>query len=217
MNFWSMLDESTRQAFRSVADVRNFRSGAVVINEGDRSGWVLVLTAGRVKVVSSTGGGHDAVLGVREPGDIIGEMSAVDGNPRSASVIAVEDVTALFLPAGRFTELMREPAVSAALLKIISGRLRIASLRRAEYADRTTLVRVVALLIELVNRYGVQTADGWLITLRISQQEIAGLVSASREAVSRALRVLRDDGVLSTGRQKLVVHRPEELHRLLSA
>ncbi|GLZ33147.1 cyclic nucleotide-binding protein [Lentzea sp. NBRC 105346] len=217
MNFWDMLLESTRQDFLAQAVERRYKTGKVIINEGDRAGWVLVLTVGRAKVVTSAGGGHDVVLGVREPGDIIGEMAAVDGNPRSASVIAVEDVTALWLPAQRFARLMREPDVSSALLKIISGRLRTANVRRAEYGDRTTFVRLASLLNEIVLRYGVRTRDGVLITLRISQQDLAGLISASREAVARALRELREDGVLTTGRQRMIVHRPEVLEEIVNA
>jgi CRP/FNR family transcriptional regulator, cyclic AMP receptor protein len=213
VHFWNMLGETTKQAIRSAANVRKYKPGAVVINEGERSGWVLVLIAGRVKVVSSTENGYDAVLGVREPGDIIGEMAAVDGNPRSASVIAVDDVTALGLPAGHFARLQREPDVASALLRIISGRLRKASLRRAEYGDRSTAGRLADLLHELVQHYGKPTADGVLITLPVSQQELAGLIGASRETVARVLRELRDEGILTTGRQKIVVHRPDELRR----
>jgi CRP/FNR family cyclic AMP-dependent transcriptional regulator len=214
-NFWSLLDERQRAIVRSRATVRRFEPGTVIIREGDLSRWVIVLTSGRVKVAATAPGGRQAVLAMRGPGDIVGEMAAVDGTPRSATVIAVDRITALWLPFDGFLQLLREhPAISEALLKSTTARLRYANVRRTEFADRPAAARVAALLVDLAERFGVPTREGVLIGLRIGQNDIAGLVSASREAVSRALRTLRTGGVISTGRQRIVIHRLEALRRL---
>lgn len=213
--FWSMLDGVQRDVMRAVAEVRGWPAGAVIFGEGDRSRSVLVLTSGRVKIVAAAPGGHDAVLNVCGPGDIIGEIAAVDGIPRSAAVIALEAVTALWLSADRFTRILdQHPDLSVVLMKVITARLRRADVRRIEFGDRTTSARIAGLLVDFADRYGVAHADGVRIALRISQQDIAGLISASRESVARALRVLREEGVISTGRQRVIVHRMNELRRL---
>lgn len=214
-NFWELLDEKRRDAVRSRATSRRYTPGTVIIREGDWTRWVLVLISGRVKVVTSAPGGHHAVLAMRGPGDVIGEMAAVDATPRSATVIAVDHVTALWLRDDDFVRLLRDhPPIAAALLKSTTARLRWANNRRSEFVDRPAAGRVAVLLVDLAERFGVPTPDGVLIGLRIGQDDIAGLVSASREAVARALRRLRADGVISTGRQRIVIHRLDALRRL---
>lgn len=213
-NLWSLLDDRQRQAIRAGAEVRRFSPGTVIIREGDRAGWVLILTSGRVKIVSAAPGGHDAVLAVRGPGDILGEMAAMDGSPRSASAIAVDPVTALWLSADVFVRILRdEPGISTVLLKIITGRLRYANTRRAEFGDSTAAQRLARLLVDLADRYGTRGPDGTLIALRISQSDLAGLAATSREAVGRTLRTLRSDGVIRTGRQRLVIRDLDGLRR----
>lgn len=187
----------------------------MLISAGARSRWVLVLITGRAKIVASAAGGRDAVLAVRGPGDIIGEMAAVDGAPRSATAMALDPVRALWLSAERFTTLLAaHPGIGTTLLRIITDRLRYANQQRADFADRPTAHRIAAILTELADRYGRSSSEGVVIALRVSQRDLAGLVSASREAVARALRTLREHQVVSTGRQRIVIHRPEELRRL---
>lgn len=213
-NLWDLLDEEQRHAIRAEAEVRRFPAGTVIIREGDQSSWVLILTSGRVKIVSVTLGGHEAVLAVRGPGDILGEMAAVEGKPRSASAIAVEPVTALWLAAGTLVRILRDhPGIATVLLKIITARLRYANTRRTEFGDSTAAQRIAGLLVDLVDRYGVPGSDGTLIALRISQSDLAGLAATSREAVTRTLRAMRSDGVISTGRQRLVIRNLDHLRQ----
>ncbi|PWW65758.1 Crp/Fnr family transcriptional regulator [Actinokineospora spheciospongiae] len=212
--FWALLDPEQRGWVRAAATARRFEPGDVLIREGDRGDWVLVLASGRVKVVAAGPAGHAAVLAVRGPGDILGEMAALDGSPRSATVTAVEPVVGLHVPGERFSALLVDhPAVAAILLRIVTSRLRYANQRRMDHADAGTARRLAALLLELHDRYGRRAPDGVTITLRVTQSDLAGLISASREAVTRALRPLRDRGVLTTGRQRLVIHDVEALRR----
>jgi CRP/FNR family cyclic AMP-dependent transcriptional regulator len=205
VNLWAMLDEEQRNAVRAEAELCRFPAGTMIINEGDTTRWVLILTAGRVKIVSASAGGYDAVLAVRGPGDILGEMAAMDGSARSASAVTIEDVTALRLSPANFDNILRVPGVSAALLRIIAARLRYANARRTAFADSTASGRIATLLVELADQYGRPVADGTLIGLRISQGDLAGLASTSRKAVTRTLHEMREDGLLSTGRQRLVI------------
>jgi CRP/FNR family transcriptional regulator, cyclic AMP receptor protein len=217
-NLWELLDDRQRRAIRAAAEVRRFPAGTALIREGDHAAWVLILTSGRVKVVSATPGGHDAVLAVRGPGDILGEMAAMDSNPRSASAIAVEPVTALRLPADAFARLLRDhPGIAAVLLKIITARLRYANTRRAEFGDSTAAERIAALLAELAARYGTPVSDGTLISLRINQSDLASLAATSREAVTRTLRAMRSAGLISTGRRRLVIRDLATLRRQAGA
>jgi CRP/FNR family cyclic AMP-dependent transcriptional regulator len=124
-------------------------------------------------------------------------------------------VTTLWISAERFVQVVREHEnIARVLLMIITARLRYANARRSEVGDRTTAGRIAVVLADLAQRYGVPTSDGVRIALRIGQQDIGGLASASREAVGRVLRTLRQQGVISTGRQEMTIHRPDVLRRL---
>ncbi|MGW6446136.1 Crp/Fnr family transcriptional regulator [Lentzea sp. NPDC055074] len=206
MNLWETLTEAQRARFQAAGQPRHYPAGTVIMCEGDPGGWALVVTSGHVKVVAVTPGGYDAVLAVRGPGDVLGEMAVMDGARRSASVVAIDPVTALWLSAKAFLGVVdAEPAVSAALVRIITARLRYANNRRSEFGDSTSAQRLAVLIAELATSYGVPQENGTLITLRLSQQDLAGLAATSREAVARALRSLRDSGLITTGRRRLLV------------
>jgi CRP-like cAMP-binding protein len=217
-SFWVLLDEAGRQALRRSGTVYRRPAGAVVLREGDPAGAVLILLAGRVKVVAGSPGGGTAVLAVRGPGDILGELSAVAGKRRMASVVAIEPVGVLRLSAERFDlALLERPPITRAVLRVVSDRLYDDGARRAAYASGTTARRLELLLAELAARHGADAGGGVQITLPFSQEDLARSIGASREAVVRGLRTLRALGIVRTGRQRIIVLRPDELERRAEA
>jgi CRP-like cAMP-binding protein len=214
--FWSLLDEEHRELVRSASTEQRFHRGDIIVQEGAAARFVLILRSGRVKVVASTHSGYETVLAVRGSGDIIGEMGVVDDQPRSASVLCLDTVHVLSTPSAAFTRLRRTyPQFANALLAVVTARLRLADARFTEHGDARVAVRLAALLINLVVDHGVPGPGGVIIAMRLSQSDLAGLIGASREAVVLALRSLRTDGVLSTGRQRLTIHHMAALRALL--
>lgn len=185
---------------------RSFRRGSFLMTEGEASDHVIVLLSGRAKVSSYTAEGREVVLAVRGPGDLLGELSAFDGEPRLATVSALEAVDALIVPSDRFTAFLEDhPRLAILLLEMMTRRLRDSDRKRVEFGAYDTPGRVARRLVELVERYGEQEGDGMRITLSLTQDELAGWTGASREAVSKALREFRDRGWLTTGRRSIVV------------
>ncbi|WP_027942904.1 Crp/Fnr family transcriptional regulator [Amycolatopsis taiwanensis] len=211
-DFWEMLNQAQRETVRAAAQVRRFRPGTALMCEGDQDRSVLVLVSGWAKVTTAWPGGHEVVLNVCGPGDIVGETSAMDGAPRSGAVVAVDVVTALALSVERFARIIRaHPDISTIVSRVITGRLRAADARRRQFAELSTPGRIAELLAELAERYGVSTSEGVVVDLRISQQDIAAMTAASRETAARTLRTLREAGVISTARRRLTIHRPDAL------
>jgi CRP-like cAMP-binding protein len=167
---------------------------------------VLVLLDGRVKITAPTVDGHEAVLGFRGPGDLVGELGAVDGRPRGASVSALEPVTALACAGTDFRALLKsQPAVGAALLRVVVERLRGADDERADFGAHDVLGRVARRLCELAERFGTQEDGGIEIALPLTQEELAGWCGASREAVAKALATTRKLGWIETGRRTILI------------
>lgn len=185
---------------------RTFRRGAFLMTEGEASDHVIVLLRGRAKVSSYTADGKEVVLAVRGPGDILGELSAFDGEPRLATISALESIEALIVPSERFTRFLEDNSrVAVLLLQMLTHRLRDSARKQVEYGAYDTPGRVARRLIELVERYGASDGPGTRIDLSLTQDEIAGWTGASREAVSKALREFRDRGWITTGRRSIVV------------
>lgn len=210
--FWASLTPEEAERLRSRGVLRRWPRGAALFRESERFDQVVVLLSGRVKVSCLTVGGGEVLLAVRGPGALLGELSAIDREPCSATVRALEPVTALVVPAAAFEGyLQAEGRVALLLMRTLVARLRDADLKRIEFGAHDTTGRVAARLVELAERFGRAEGDGVRITLALTQDELAGWIGASREAVSKALRVLRDNGLVTTSRLRVVVHDLEAL------
>ena len=208
----ALLTDDEIAALRAAGRPRRWDRGATVMSEGDTSDWVLVLTEGRVKVSSHTSAGTEVVLAVRGPGGLIGEMSAIDGSPRSATVTALEPISGILV--SDFPGFLQQHGrIAVLLMRIVTGRLRDSDRKRIEYGAFDTTGRVATRLIELAERYGEQTSAGVRVALPLSQDELAGWTGASREAVSKALRSLRDRRLIETGRRRVTIHELEGLRK----
>ncbi|MFC4950878.1 Crp/Fnr family transcriptional regulator [Pseudonocardia sp. GCM10023141] len=193
---------------------RRWPAGASLFLEGERSTTVVVVLTGRVKVFTLSEEGEETVLAVRGPGSLLGELAAVDGAPRSASVAALEPVVALVFPVGVFVDFLSTHAAAAmVVLRLVIGRLRDADRKRAEFAAYDTAARVARRLVELAERFGEPDGNGVRITVALTQDELAGWVGSSREAVAKALRALRERGQLTTGRRTMTVLDMDGLRR----
>jgi CRP/FNR family transcriptional regulator, cyclic AMP receptor protein len=212
--FLDVLSRAHVDKLRALGRTRRFPVGAALFHERAEGDAVLVLTAGRVKLSCVTDGGREALLGIREPGDLIGEMSALDGGPRSATATALEPVEVIAVSTEVFTAFLdRTPGVALVLARIIARRLRDADRKRIEYLAQDAVGRVCSRLVELADRFGETDNEGVHIELAITQEELAGWTGSSREAVIRALRALRELGWIETRRRGVTLLEVEQLRR----
>ncbi|MFD6390766.1 Crp/Fnr family transcriptional regulator [Nocardia sp. NPDC060259] len=191
---------------------RQWSAGSVLMREGEQSEHVVVIEAGRVKVASAAVSGKQALLAIRGPGDLLGEFSAIDGRARSATVTALSSVTATVLSGSAFRDLLiGDGKVAFTLLRIVVSRLREADVQRLEFGAYSVTERIARLLLDYARRYGERGDDGVIITLPLSQDELAHAAGASREAVSKALKRLRELDAVRTGRRRVELLRPDLL------
>ena len=214
LRFVDALSEGQVADLRALGRSRRHAVGDRLFNEREPGDAVLVLLSGRVKLSCVTEGGREAVLGIREPGDLIGEMSAIDGAPRSASATALEPVEVLALASEVFVAYLdRTPGVALILVRMLNRRLRDADLKRIGFLAQDTVGRVCSRLVELAERFGEAGDGGTHIDLAITQEDLAGWTGSSREAVIRALRTLRELGWIATRRRGVTLLDVEQLRR----
>lgn len=206
MRFLEDLPADAEHALRAAGRVRSYAAGAPLMYPGQVGDVVVVLLEGAVKVVAVGPDGREALLGLRGPGEVIGELAVLDGRPRSGGVYAIADVEALVLRADAFRALLREqPALTERLVLVLAARLRDADAKRGEHA-RDTAARVASRLAELAERFGAPDGDDIRVELPITQAELAAWAGASVESVARALATLREAGWISTARRTVLVH-----------
>lgn len=177
-----------------------FDPGEVLLREGDDGRHVLVLLSGFAKVTARVENGEESLLAVRVGGDIVGEMSAMDGAPRSATVTACGTVASRLVQLDTLLLLLaRRPEVHLALTGIMADRLRWANRRRLDFRGYPAKVRLARLLVELATSYGRPTRRGLELGCRLTQPELAALTGAAETTIHKGLRELRRAGLLETG------------------
>ncbi|HEX9681447.1 MAG TPA: Crp/Fnr family transcriptional regulator [Acidimicrobiales bacterium] len=185
---------------------RRWRPGAVLWREEEETDHVLALESGRVKAVAVAPTGREVLFCIREPGELVGEYSAIDGRPRSASIVALDAVHGYLLSAAAFNELLDErPRISLHLLRDLAGQLRQASRSAVDLGTGDIDQRVARRLLDLAERFGEYNGGVVAVSLNLTQDDLASWVGASREAINRSLRSMRENGHIETGRQRIMV------------
>lgn len=210
VSIFAELDTNDTGALERLARRRSYAEGEVIVSEAERGDALYVLLTGKVKVVLYGESGREVILSTfREPGDFFGEMSLLDDEPRSATVLAMAPSTLLVLSRADFrAHLARHPRVAVQVMTELSRRLRRADAVIGDLALLDVLGRLAARLRDLAVADGEPTPEGRELRNRPTQAEIAAMIGASRETVSRALSELARRGdVVLTGRRLLVRHR----------
>jgi CRP/FNR family transcriptional regulator, cyclic AMP receptor protein len=205
--FLELAGDAAAAAVRAEAGRSTFARGEALMHAEQVPREVLLLRSGRVKVSAATPGGRRLLLAFRGSGDLVGELSAIDEQPRSASVVALEPVEALVLPGARFRALLdQHPQAALALLRVLAERLRDADAKRVRLAGYTTMGRVASSLVELSDRFG----EGGV---PLSQEELAEWSGSSLESVARTLQTMRGLGWIETRRRAILVRDRAALSR----
>jgi CRP-like cAMP-binding protein len=204
--FAALLREDERGALGALGVRRSCPRGSLLIMQGEQDQRVVLLLSGRVKAWRVDDAGHEVLLSIRDPGDLLGELGAMDGQPGVANVSALEDVQALVMPAAAFrTHLETTPRVAVALLEVIVRRFRETTMRRSQFTTSDTMGRLAGRILELAERYGEEAPEGISIELPISQEELAAWTGSSRAGVSQAMQLMRELGWIETARRRIVV------------
>jgi CRP/FNR family transcriptional regulator, cyclic AMP receptor protein len=213
--FLEALTPEEAADLRASGRERQYDAGVALFHEGDDAGSVIVLLAGRAKLTVPLSSDREVIVAVRGPGDLLGELAALVDAPRSATVVTIEAVDALIVSGSAFAAFLdRNARVGLVILRLVAERLLYADLQQAQFATHDVVGRVAHRLVELTDRFGVETGEGIVLDVPLSQEELAGWTGASREAVNKALQVLRSLHMIQTGRRRLTVLDADGLRRL---
>ncbi|MCX4907384.1 Crp/Fnr family transcriptional regulator [Streptomyces sp. NBC_00878] len=219
--FARALTAQERESVMALGNQKRYEADAHLLTEGDRSSHVLIIIRGWVTVsVATDRGATRLILGLRGPGELLGEMAALDPHPRSATVRALGPIEAQVISGDAFRRFLAlNPRVSGLVIRQLTFRLRSADQERSALASLTVLQRLASRLTELSGPETVgpytpaaagpsrgPTTAGPIVQL--AQDELAATIGATREAVAKALRLLRTQHVVRTGNRMVEILDP---------
>ncbi len=200
------LEPHQIQSIEAGCFVREFSRGEMIYLPSDMGNSVLLLARGRVRIYHVTDDGKQAILGFVEAGELFGELSAFNGSLREEYAEAAEKALVVLMPRDIVHRLMNQfPSVSMRLTKLFGLRLKRVERRLKSLLFRSSRDRLLHLLLELGERYGRRTTDGVLIAQKISHQDMASIIGATRETVTITLGELQQEGVLQIDRRRITL------------
>jgi len=199
----SSIPDGFVRELAALGRVRSYPRHTVFITEGDSSDSVFVILTGKVKIFIADTEGHEMILDTQGPGDYVGEM-ALDGKPRSASVMTLEPSTFSVVPRDPLLEeIRRRPEFALEIIGRIIDRARLATNSVKDLALLDVYGRVARLLLNMA----VEKDGKLLIPEKLTQQEIAERVGASRDMVSRIFRDLTQGGYISVEHRFITINK----------
>jgi CRP-like cAMP-binding protein len=210
--FLQQLGRDDAEALLARVRRRTFGPGSAIIRAGSAGDGVVLVLGGRVRVLAYGADRREVVLAIRGPGELFGEMSALVAGRRTASAVAVDEVEAGFLTAQQLQSFLREhPDAAIVIIRMLISRLGEATQDIVDLATQDSVGRLAKRLVDLSDEHGKAAAGGTQIELALTQDELARWTGATRETVSRALRLMRQLGWVATDRKTITVLDPAAL------
>ena len=202
-------------AILALASERRYRRGQTIYQKGDNGSSMMAVLRGRVRVSSVSSEGKEVTLNVINPGEVVGEIALLDGQPRSADCTAVDDTLLLVVERRQFLPyLQANPDLALRVIAVLCAKLRRTSSALEELALFDLPGRLARVLLNLAQDYGRPDGGGTRIDLKLSQRDLSNLVASSRESVNKLLRTWRESGAVDLQGGYIVLRQPAELRRL---
>jgi len=202
------------RAVREAMLKRSFNAGDTIVHEDDNQNQTFfIIVSGNVYVTVLSSEGRQAVLATLRSGEFFGEMAVLDGEPRSASVVAASKCTLLMLYRKQFIEILQKyPKITITMLIEMSRRLRKTNRQVNTLSMMSVYGRVAEVLLQLAKECGRKVGPATVIENRPTQGRIAEMAGTSRETVSRVLSQLQKKRYLTIDRKRLVILNEEKLY-----
>ncbi len=201
---FSTLDDNGMNYLKDVAVKRSFPKNTVLFSRGDQSDALYLLYEGSAKAIINDETGKEIVLSTIGPGEYFGEISFLDGEARSATVMTREPVQVLIVYKNDFKKILfSNPDIVFRLLKELLKKLRRSTEQIESLAFMDVYKRIANLLLQLAKPQNAK----WVIEEKLTHQEISNRVGSSREMVSRIMKQLQTGGYISTDRKKIIIHK----------
>jgi CRP/FNR family transcriptional regulator, cyclic AMP receptor protein len=203
---FSNLSDAEIEILSKSVSVREYDKNETIIHKQDEGDTFFSLISGRVKVVLTDDEGKEFIVGILQPLEFFGELSLLDGEPRSASVVAIEKTEVMALKRDDFLNQFTSNAVMAKkIISVLGKRLRHANEHIESLVFLDVCGRLARILLDLATESGKQIDDGIEFTVTHSRTELANLVGTTRETLTRALKTLETMGYIRIKKNTFII------------
>jgi CRP-like cAMP-binding protein len=217
VSLFAGLPDEDLAALAAVLTRRRYRKNETIFHQGDPGDALFIIESGEVKISVASLEGRELTLALLKAGDFFGELTLLDGEPRSADAVAKEPTQVLVL---RRDQLIRflgaRPRAAVNLLAVMSRRLRRADELVQEVAFLDVPTRLARVLLTLAESYGEARDGGITVMSRLSQGELADMIGATRESTNKWLRAFQRQGLVQHRNGRVTVLRPRELRQRIT-
>lgn len=213
VSVFSSLTPSELEELSKIAINKRYKKNSLFFLKDDIGTYLFIIKKGSCKVVVEHETGKEIILSILYPKDIFGEMSLLDGKPRSASVIAREDCKVLIITRSKFLSFLKtNPSISIKILETISERLR----KTDEQVKILTFIsadcRVAQLFLNLANEYGLKREDGIFLNVKLTQQDIGDMCGIKRETANRVIMKFIREGLIKREGKRIIIKNSNALY-----
>jgi CRP/FNR family cyclic AMP-dependent transcriptional regulator len=214
VSLFESLDEEELKALSELTFTRKFGKDGVIILAEEEGETLFIIKKGQVKVSIVSEEGREVILSLLGPGTVFGELSLLDGKPRSANVIATGETSLVMLRRSDFVQLIyKTPQIATALLAELATRLRKTDRQIEGLALLDVTSRISETLLQLATDQGKESSDGITIESRPTHQELANMSGTTRDTVSRVLKRLEKQGYINYVGRKITILREDNWTR----
>jgi len=208
VQLFSCLSDEVLAEIEQHGTIKSYNKNTIIINQNDETDSLYVILSGKVKVFVSGEDGREVVLNYQVPGEYFGEMSLIDRQPRAASVMTLEPSRLMVIARGAFIRcLSSNPEIALNLIEPMSSRIRML----AENVSNLALLDVYGRVARTLLQHAAEE-DGVLKTGKLTQQDIADMVGASRAMVSRILKDLKTGGYINIDKKQIIINQKLPSH-----
>jgi CRP/FNR family transcriptional regulator len=202
---FSTLSDDEFAGISHIFVVRSYRRNQIIFLEEETGNYMYLVLSGKVKVAKSGVSGKETILAIHRAGDFFGEMSLLDGKTAPATVSAMEDAKIISVSGTDFHKhLMHNEKVLLQIIQVLCARLRQVW-QTQSMSSSTADARIRMGIFQLAKKHGIRDAQGTIIDLKITHQELAEMVGTSRETVTRILALLKDQGIIEINQRRITV------------
>jgi CRP/FNR family cyclic AMP-dependent transcriptional regulator len=206
---FSGLSKAALAEVEQHGSIKTYRKNTIIMNQGDATDSLYVILSGSVKVFISGDDGREAVLNHQGKGEYFGDLALIDKQPRVASVITMESSKFMIISRPDFMKcLSANPEIALNLIRPMTSRIRMLAQNVSSLALLDVYGRVARTLLQMAT----EQPDGDMVTDKVTQQDIADMVGASRAMVSRILTDLKTGGYISIDKKRITIQQRLPTH-----
>ncbi|MGM0470728.1 MAG: Crp/Fnr family transcriptional regulator [Bacillota bacterium] len=205
-SYFSNLSAENLKKIAGLMNTRKYKRGETIFFEGEEGQGLFLIKSGRVKLIKTIESGEEQILNIFKTGDIFAEVVLFDNEEYPATAITLEDSQISILRTKDMKRLIREiPEIAIEILGVMSKRLRRAQQTVKDMGLKNTKGKTASFLIYLAKEYGIGNSNQVEINLSLTQQELANLIGSSRETISRVLSKFKEEELINTARQQIII------------